>query len=49
MVLVSEWASSIYQSAFGVLKINPHREDELLNEIDLFKFYNNFLEPQIDS
>ncbi|GAA3611566.1 hypothetical protein Q4Q39_04980 [Flavivirga amylovorans] len=55
----SEWAASIlsmYQNAYGELKINSYREDELLNEIDklnkevnFIKSLNKFLKTQLDS
>jgi hypothetical protein len=55
----SEWAASllsIYQNAYGELKINSYREDELLNEIDqlkkkvnLLESLNKVLEVQLDA
>lgn len=55
----SEWGASIlsiYQNAYGKLKINSYREDELLNEIDqlkkkvdLIESHNKFLDIQLDS
>jgi hypothetical protein len=43
----SEWAASllsIYENAYGELKINSIREEELLNEIEKLKRKINFLE-----
>ncbi|GAA3594698.1 hypothetical protein Q4Q39_07015 [Flavivirga amylovorans] len=58
-VSLSKWAASIlstYQNAYGELKINSYREEELQNEIDslkkeinLLKALNNFLKTQVDS
>jgi hypothetical protein len=55
----SEWAASllsIYENAYGELKINSIREDELQNRIDqlekevhLIKSHNRFLECELDS
>ena len=49
-VSFSEWAASIlnmYQNAYGELKINSIREEELLNEIDKLKKEINFLEALV--
>jgi hypothetical protein len=55
---LSEWIASIidmYQNAYGELKINSFREDELLNEIDklnkkidLLEAHNNLLETRLN-
>jgi hypothetical protein len=58
-ITFSEWAATLldlYKNAYGALKINSYREDELLNEIDhlkkeinFLKAHNNVLKTQIDS
>jgi hypothetical protein len=57
-ISLSEWMASIlsmYQNAYGGLKINSIREEELLYEIEklrkkinLLEAQNNFLEATID-
>jgi hypothetical protein len=45
-ISLSEWAASIlnmYQDAYGELKINSYREDQLLAEIDSLKKENKIL------
>lgn len=58
-ITFSEWAATlltIYENAYGELKVNSYREDELLSKIDqlkkeinLIKAHNDVLKAQIDS